>query len=286
MWERIRQFTWPADAIQIWIALPSTLSSIVVFVAGLLEGWGVTLSFLFALGALPLAFVSCVLFRHWREAISSIRSFFGSQAPSAPRIGLSDTSATINHRGHPVGDNNEIPPGYDDLLAFFLAYLEPMVNAHRALYQGIITAGVPNDMMRNLALGRISDEDLLYSSFSFAAAKMAGSPAERLSFYELTTAIHNSEFTYHDAIAKRDAIAHSLGLEIKSDPQLFELWEDWRVKHNALVVEYETIKRDQRFGRLFRPIRESKWGGSIPPSPQAEPTGNRPRRDTSRRTRQ
>jgi len=46
--------------------------------------------------------------------------------------------------------------------------------------------------------------------------------------------------------------------------EILPLWEEWRQHHNALVNEYDKVKRDVRFEKLFFPRREGRWGAIIP----------------------
>jgi hypothetical protein len=154
------------------------------------------------------------------------------------------------------------PPQYDELIRFFVKYVAPVVRAHRRLQEEILSIGICSAPARELAIQGLSN-DTLYRSFMLAEAPMSGSPASRPSFADLTTSIHNTEFNYQHAVADRDALAHSLGLQAHSDKRLLSLWNDWKATRNALVNKYEDIKTDQRFGILFRPFRESKWGDII-----------------------
>jgi hypothetical protein len=73
-----------------------------------------------------------------------------------------------------------------------------------------------------------------------------------------------------------DEIANSSGLDYRNDPDTRPLWEQWRQHHNALIREYDKVRKDARFDKLFRPLREGRWGSAISDDPNprlAAPSG-------------
>jgi hypothetical protein len=154
---------------------------------------------------------------------------------------------------------------YRLLLDFFVEYLQPLESAQRELRQEILSVGVQNERLRSLAMHGIEDNPF-FGSVDYAASPLSMSPAVMPSFSALITSIHNAEFSHQQSVDGVTDLVRSLG--IRPNELLSQLWSNWHVKHAALIKAYEPIKRDTRFGLLFRPLRENKWG-TIPSFEQA-----------------
>ena len=66
-----------------------------------------------------------------------------------------------------------------------------------------------------------------------------------------------------------DELAGAAHTDVRRNATLYPLWEEWRLQHNALVDEYDKLKRESRFGPpLYRPQLPSRWSDKIDQLPQ------------------
>jgi hypothetical protein len=100
---------------------------------------------------------------------------------------------------------------------------------------------------------------------------LSDSPPKFIPFEEMCFAVGHIEYGYDAYLAEGNRIARSGYVHPRVGERVAELWEQWRIAHNAMVAAYEPIKRNSKMGRLFRPVRESMWGGNIPPMPNGSP---------------
>jgi hypothetical protein len=106
-----------------------------------------------------------------------------------------------------------------------------------------------------------------WNNFELLGRGLTESPGPIIKFEALIGCIFEIERSYKTYCDQVGLIVNGTKLDCKRDRDLRPLWEEWRVRHNALVAAYEPIKRDSRFGKLFRPARESHWGTTIEQQP-------------------
>lgn len=94
---------------------------------------------------------------------------------------------------------------------------------------------------------------------------LGGSPMSDLSTEEMIEHLVKLEKGPYQKLCHRgDELAKRAGINVFQDDDLAPLWEKWRESHNALVLEYDELKCESRFGTpLYRPQKESRWGGIV-----------------------
>jgi hypothetical protein len=90
-------------------------------------------------------------------------------------------------------------------------------------------------------------------------------PPEFISLEDMAWAVGHIEYGYDVFLAEGIRIARSGYVHPSVAARVAELWDQWRVAHNAMVAAYEPIKRNSKMGSLFKPAGESMWGGHIAP---------------------
>lgn len=189
--------------------------------------------------------------------------FFGSSAGETK----SETSEKGGNVALPVEVAEPLDKAaYNQIVAFCVDVLLPACDAQLKLQESLIRDLSKGGYVAMYAQRGAKDH---YKSFGF------WEPYEALSrglssrtgavprFAEIIAHVGRLERTYDSFRAQSHLISNEGRVDYRRDPKFAAAWDDWRVKHNALVAEYEKIKRDSRFGSLFRPGQKSEWGGLV-----------------------
>jgi hypothetical protein len=149
---------------------------------------------------------------------------------------------------------------YREIVAFALDYVVPACDAiEDALKRicgsqeiaGLVSSGLRSD---SKAGGFLVQYNRLLSG-------LRESPDPIIKFRGIIDCIAALEKDdYRNFRERIEELAGSANINLEADPKLGLVWHSWRIRHKALVKAYETVKRDPRFGKLFRPARPSRWG--------------------------
>lgn len=155
---------------------------------------------------------------------------------------------------------------YNDLVAFSIDVLMPTFEAMLDFYTKLVEFGSTNKEISSLAIrGLYSSRQTNFEAFDKLSTGLMESPGPIIRFEALMDCIHELESGGYWRLRNEvGTLAFSLGQDPPKDDGLKESWNDWVDKHNQLIAAYEAIKRDSRFGKLFRPARESRWGSFWP----------------------
>ncbi|WP_156949328.1 hypothetical protein [Mesorhizobium sp. WSM1293] len=166
--------------------------------------------------------------------------------------------------------------------------------AHESLtnfaVETVIPAGYAQELLQRTIIDKLTDNPVLqeyatrgllfyYSyertqfrdGFSELSARLAGSPMEHVPFLELIDCVDQIEKGYKEFCRQTVQLARSSEINFLEDQSVREAWEEWREAHNTLVREYDQVKRESKYGKLYRPQKPSRWGGIISPLPKDEP---------------
>jgi hypothetical protein len=268
---KLRLVTRGLDAILIWSSAVSILVGLVSFI----EGLGAAISLLIALAILPLALISFVLLRHHKQVAAGIRSYFVSLGAGRPD--------QVNYMYDPQDEASDIT-AYYDLMQFVLEYLLPACEAQINLQEKVIDCLCKNKEIAELAKNGIPNApDQNVSTFLDNYSRLVrgiDSSEPTIRFSVMMNIIRGMERdAYKGFCGFTDKIARESGLIYADRDELAELWETWRQRHNSLVGEYENVKRDVRYSKLFFPRREGRWGDIISPSEAVEDQASSSRTD-------
>ena len=196
-------------------------------------------------------------------------------APSAPHIAdgprATETSST-NSEADEVDENV-----YNELVWFCIDNLVPACEAHIALQKQLIRDLTKSGYVAMYAWRGAVDH---FRSFGFwdsyekLSTGLGSSPMAFTSYAEIAECVLRVEGSYNTFCGQTHLLSNEGKFNYKRHATTASLWEEWRTKHNAMVTAYEKIKRDSRFGKLlFRPVRESRWGGIIEPLDRSSSEG-------------
>jgi hypothetical protein len=183
--------------------------------------------------------------------------------------------APVNLSGQALAPEHE-PSGKDestvqaqyDLMLFTIDYIIPASRAQIDLQDAVIDLIAAGDRTMQWSIKQSIRSDASVTAFLASVEKLEGGlhshPVHCPPFVDLMTQVDSIEKGYADFRKETDTLATGRGLEYSNHSMLNPLWRNWRQAHNNLVREYETIKRDRRFPKLFRPARPSRWGDPVP----------------------
>jgi hypothetical protein len=215
------------------------------------QGWAVVIFVAFVMTCLGLLSVSAVLvaIRHFRLAGAPQRHVPFDEEHYSP---------------HPaIEAPNEA--AYDDLLRFFLWHLLPACDAQIALQRETLAQQCFNPKLAEYAKGGLEEggppaAKSFWVHYNNLVLGLECSYPQ-IKFESLIDGIKGLERGgYRDFCAQVDAIAKSGGQDPRRDAKLKPLWLEWCSNHNKLIEEYEKIRIDHRFPRLFQPRKSALWG--------------------------
>jgi hypothetical protein len=172
-----------------------------------------------------------------------------------------------------VPDSGFYEGAHETLMNFVVEHVVPVCDARNRVHGEIIRALCPNGLVAELAqygASQFANADQLRGGME-ALGGLADSPPKFIPFDEMCWAVGHIEYGYDAFLLEGVRIANSGYVHPRVAAIVAELWEKWRIAHNAMVAAYEPIKRNSKMGSLFRPVRESMWGGNIPPSTNGRP---------------
>ena len=159
---------------------------------------------------------------------------------------------------------------YYDLMGFTLQYILPSCENQIELQREIIRQLSKSEVVTELAIdglhfdSRPTSRDFWKYYGNIAHGIDSSEPT--IKFGALMDCIKGLERnSYKNFWGSADKIAESSNWDYKTDDIVHPVWEKWRKSHNNLVSEYDNIKGDIRFGKLFRPRKPSRWGEIVPP---------------------
>lgn len=163
-----------------------------------------------------------------------------------------------------AGSDAEVYEGaHETLMLFVVDHLLPTCDAQDMCQHYLIMALCDSDEIKSLALSGLSGN---YRIQKFKEAygdlsMISGSPTEFVPLEKMIEAVHTIETEYYKFIefgGRLIALARSRNM-INND--IFDSWNEWRASHDKMIAAYESIRRESRLGRLFRPGRPSRWTG-------------------------
>lgn len=155
----------------------------------------------------------------------------------------------------------------EELTDLFLDYVMPAVLAHEELQKALVEGLVDGQKVQAVAKAGVRtatpDAEMVFYALNNIETPMASSPPDPLRIETLTRNISIIESHYKQFTDFFDELAEEHQQMYFNDTRLSQMWREWVEKHNSLVDEFEKFKRYPRYGDLYRPIRESRWGGHI-----------------------
>ncbi len=155
-----------------------------------------------------------------------------------------------------------------DLMLFVIDYIIPASRTQIDLQDAVIDLTASGDRTMQWSIKQSIRTDASVIAFLDSVGKLESGlhshPVHCPPFVDLMTQVDRIEKGYADFRKETDVLATARGLEYSNHSILNPLWRNWRQAHNNLVREYEAIKRDRRFPKLFRPARPSRWGDPVP----------------------
>lgn len=162
---------------------------------------------------------------------------------------------------------------HETLMHFVVRDLFGACFAREQVHNALIRALCPNGPIAQLAvLGAAHHSNAhIYHLGRRGLEGLINNPPEYIPLQKMITSVAWVEDGYNDFLQEAVRLAQTGYITQEAANRIAKLWEDWRHAHNAMVAAYEPVKRDSRMGELFRPARESRWGGIIPPPTGAIP---------------
>lgn len=171
-------------------------------------------------------------------------------------------------RGNEDAPNKGVYEGaHERLMLFVVGPLFDACYARHWLHGEIISALCQNGLIAELA--RSADLDELYGLDQLSG--LSNSPAEYIDFPSMVEGVSWVEQSYEFYCRQAGRLAQTGYVREVNYREIARRYEAWRIAHNAMVEAYEAIKRDSKMGKLFRPARESRWGGLMLPFTGAVP---------------
>ena len=172
------------------------------------------------------------------------------------------------------GDEGTYLGAHETLMLFVVEHLLPSCEAQTYLIDKIIEIAVGKNEIAVWAEDGFRNSSKLgdFKKGYDAVSGLTDSPPTFVPFQTMIDGVDLVEKNYWMLCNKGKRVAQETGLDPVSHPELFPRWEDWRKKHNDLIDAYDRIKRDSRFGKLFRPAKKSRWGDVIAPAPAPSPS--------------
>ncbi len=162
---------------------------------------------------------------------------------------------------------------HSELLQFAIGHLLPTFNLQRELQAAVLTT-----IAKNLEIGTLASAGILHEPQNFDLLegrntledRLGGSPPEHVTFGDMVASVEKMELGYKHFCDRIVKVAERSGGATSPQEVAPDHWERWRISHNRMIEAYEGIKRDPRMGKLYRPVRPSRWGAKIEP-PAAPP---------------
>jgi hypothetical protein len=168
----------------------------------------------------------------------------------------------------PSGKDESTVEAQYDLMLFVIDYILPASRTQIDLQDALIDLIASGDRTMQWSIKQSIRTDESVNAFLDSVRKLEAGlhshPVHCPSFVDLMTHVDRIEKGYADFRKETDTLATSRGMEYSNHSILNPLWRSWRQAHNSLVREYENIKRDRRFPKLFRPAHPSRWGDPVP----------------------
>lgn len=153
---------------------------------------------------------------------------------------------------------------YNDIMAFAIDRVLPACDALIELEEAFIGRMARGPKLGELALAGMRSESRpktgeFWTHYIGLSSGLAESPGPILKFEGIIEHIHGLEKGSYDFLSQE---MFDLCCELERDDfaAIGKHITKWREKHKELVSSYDAIKRDARFGKLLRPIRDSRWG--------------------------
>lgn len=166
---------------------------------------------------------------------------------------------------YPTNYYDHAPP--EELANFVVEKLLPAAWAQRDFQRVLINEMTDIEVLREFAYEGLS-ESIHAQTFWRAISKLmdhlGNSPLEYLPFDQMVDCVEQAERNYKNFCHQTADLAISGGID-RSAPKVQAAWEEWRREHNELTVAYDSIKRESKFGKLYRPQRPNRWGRVIDP---------------------
>ena len=213
------------------------------------HGWAAVVLAALLLGILTIAVASLALIA-WRYCFSTFL-----------------TTPNVEHRNDEGKKNiqSTYEGGHRELMLFVVNHLLWTCADQITLQMQIITKICPNTEVRGLACsGAMCDSKV--SKFANAYNKLVvlgGSPPGYIPLDQMIEAVRAIETSFYDFQLRAKRLAKSAGIDIARDPDFADTLEELASHYDAMVVAYEPIKKNDKLGKLFRPVRQSEWGGVI-----------------------
>jgi hypothetical protein len=162
---------------------------------------------------------------------------------------------TDDYSEDPAGEASD-PQAYNDLVTFAAEYLIPACENLLAVQREIIDQNAASPAIAAYASKGLTDE---WKAFFRLYEGLVESPGPIIRFEPLINCIYELESgEYRKALESTKQMLKEI--DTTRNP-IMSSWRIWEYSHRVMVEAYEKIKRDSRFGSLFRPVRESRWGG-------------------------
>ncbi|MEX0827903.1 MAG: hypothetical protein WD005_03020, partial [Haliea sp.] len=147
----------------------------------------------------------------------------------------------------------------------------PACQAQSKLQQAIIAAVATSGYVRMYAWNGAKEHQRSYGFLeNFEKLEQATTGKISLSLQEIVDCVARLETMGYNTFCGQAHLMSQLKLGIKlqfdykSSPETAPIWDVFKKKHNGMVTAYADIKRDARFGKLFKPSAPNEWGDLIP----------------------
>ena len=157
---------------------------------------------------------------------------------------------------------------YNDILAFAIDRVLPACQALVDIQDVLIGHMSRGEKIAALTRrGMRSGAVAFWKHYDGLCEGLSASPGPMLKFEGIIEHIYGLE---KDGYAQFSQQMVDLFLELERDkyPAMSKYVSLWRERHHDLVVDFDAVKRDTRFGKLLRPLKPSRWG----PMRLGEPT--------------
>lgn len=186
-------------------------------------------------------------------------------AVEAPSAWLPSNQPNDDVRLHSDDPERDAPDkeAYNDILAFAIDRVLPACNAMIDLQEALIGHMARGAKIAELALEGFRSESLttgeFWKHYDGLSGGLSASPGPILKFEGIIEHIHGLESGSYERFSQQ---MFELFCDLERDKYtaMSKRLSTWRHEHRALVDAYDAIKRDTRFGKLLRPLRDSRWG--------------------------
>jgi hypothetical protein len=215
-------------------------------------------------GALVLGFGVAALL--WRGVVSTLRERLNLCQDRLNERNATTVDPASDVSSETASGDLADDQAYNEIVTFSLDALLPACQAQIDYQKELISQSVSNESVRNVIIdglfyGRRHETQSFLGSYGKLCLGLTESPGPIMNFEGIIDCIYDLERQeYRDFCGQSGKIADA----INTNQKIEECITAWRGRHNALIDAYETIKRDSRFGKLFRPARHSRWGDKVP----------------------